>query len=502
MRGREEGSLRAGPGLLVRVGVLLILITAAAGTAADADLWGHLRFGQDILRTHRIVQIDDYSFTSDRPWINHEWLSEVTFAWAYGLAGSLGLLLVKLSAIAALLLVVWRHVVRVAPGSRATLWMLVFAFAGTYWRTHSIRPQIFSVLLFAGLLALLTRADDGRRRGLVMVPAIFALWVNFHGGWIVGLGVLGFWTAVRSVDRRLGWGARVFIAGIGIASVAATLVNPYGRDLWRFMAETVGFARTDIEDWSSVVAFPLRLGLPWALCGVAAILVLARGGRPRHLDYAVIVAGSAIASFRVGRLDAFYALALVMLLTPQIARTWDALVPVSSAPPARPAILAITVMALAIMLVPVVRIVRPYAGCIAIGGAWAPDADAGRFIALNHLEGRMLTWFDWGQYAIWHFGPRLQVSMDGRRETVYTERTIQAHRRLYAADASADTYLRALNPDYIWIPAKLPIAVLLPSRGWVPIFTSPVSRIFARPSRGPFQAVTTTAPSPRCFPGP
>jgi len=157
--------LRAGPALLVRVGLLLILATAAIGTSADADLWGHLRFGQDILRTGSILQVDDYSFTSDRPWINHEWLSEVSFAEAYRFGGATGLVALNLVVIAALLLLVWSHVRRISPASGATMWILTLVFVGTYWRTHSVRPQLFSVLLFALLLVLMTRADDGRRRG-------------------------------------------------------------------------------------------------------------------------------------------------------------------------------------------------------------------------------------------------------------------------------------------------------------------------------------------------
>src|SRR5687768_1447464 len=154
------------------------------------------------------------------------------------------------------------------------------------------------------------------------------------------------------------------------------------------------------------------------------------------------------------------------------------------------------------MLVPAAQIIGPHAKCLTIGGAWAPDEEAGRFIRHNRLKGRMLTWFDWGQYAIWHFGPDLQVSMDGRRETVYTDGTIQAHRRFYAADGTASTYLRALNPDYIWLPQRLPITGTLRAAGWKAAFDGPVSVVFARPGAGPFEQVANAHIGMRCFPGP
>jgi hypothetical protein len=131
-----------------------------------------------------------------------------------------------------------------------------------------------------------------------------------------------------------------------------------------------------------------------------------------------------------------------------------------------------------------------------------PEANAARFIQLNRLQGRMLTWFDWGEYAIWHFGPGLQVSMDGRRETVYTDATIQAHRRFYAADATASAYLRTLDPDYIWLPKRLPITGTLAQEGWLPAFSGPISVVFARAGAGPFQQVGPSTTGMRCFPGP
>ena len=92
--------------------------------------------------------------------------------------------------------------------------------------------------------------------------------------------------------------------------------------------------------------------------------------------------------------------------------------------------------------------------------------------------------------------------MDGRRETVYTAATIQAHRRFYAGDDTALTYLRDLNPDYIWLPTRLPIAGRLAGEGWVTIFSGPVSAVFARAGAGPFQPADTPSAAVRCFPGP
>ena len=62
-------------------------------------------------------------------------------------------------------------------------------------RTQHVRPQLFSVLLFAVLLLILIRADKGPRRLLWLVPPLMAAWANLHGGWMVGLGTFGLWSA-------------------------------------------------------------------------------------------------------------------------------------------------------------------------------------------------------------------------------------------------------------------------------------------------------------------
>ena len=58
--------------------------------------------------------------------------------------------------------------------------------------------------------------------------------------------------------------------------------------------------------------------------------------------------------------------------------------------------------------------------CLAIKDVWMPDLAAAA--QLKGLSGNLWTSFDWGEYAIWHFGPVLRVSIDGRRETVYPTR--------------------------------------------------------------------------------
>ncbi len=504
-----------GPGLLVRAGLGLLLFTAALGTPADADLWGHLTFGRDIIAAGGMhpVQVDHYSFTSDRPWINHEWLSEVSFAGVFGLAGSAGLVTLKLAIIAAVLFVIGWHVRRLRPPPVATLVILTIAFVGTFWRTHTVRPQLFSVLLFAVLLVAMARASEGRLRGLFIVPPLMAVWVNLHGGWIVGLGVFGLWTLFQLFVRRQAPAARWTLIAVGVTAAGATLLNPHGVQMWTFLAETVRLGREDIEEWGSILTHPVALGVPWLITAVAAGAAIWRAPQLRRVDFIAIVLLLAVLSFSVSRLDAFFALSVVILLAEGLVSAFSFVLSVPSAssvsndagsrlraPSA--GVVLISAAAIAAMLWPAAPLIRHYATCLPVGGPWTPEPDAARFITRNHLQGRLLTWFDWGEYAIWHFGPDLRVSMDGRRETVYSLASIQAHRRFYAADDTALSYLRDLNPDYIWLPIRLPIVERLAAAGWTTVFKGPISAVFARTGAGPFLDAGPPSSAVRCFPGP
>ena len=81
----------------VRCMLFLVLAIGLTGAAADADLWGHVRFGQDLLATHRVTSTDTHSFTTDRPWVNHEWLAEIAMASVFTALGPLGLNLLRLA---------------------------------------------------------------------------------------------------------------------------------------------------------------------------------------------------------------------------------------------------------------------------------------------------------------------------------------------------------------------------------------------------------------------
>jgi hypothetical protein len=466
-----------------------------AGAPADPDLWGHVRFGQDLLASHTITRVDPYSFTSDRPWINHEWLSEAAMAAAFDALGVVGLNLLRLGIIALVLWLVWQ---RTAGLSRKYRPMLVAVAAlGITLRALPVRPQLFSLLCFAAVLAIAVRAEDTRRDWpLAFIPPIFVAWVNLHGGWIVGLGTLALWTSACLVHRwrRRWWALPATVA----AAAAATLINPYGVGMWTFIQSTVGLTRPMIGDWLPLYALSPALWLGWVVGAGLCVAAIRRGSRV-PFPYIAVTLVLGIAAIRVSRLDAFFALCATFLLAGALPAEDERSRSHANGPPLLKIVAAISLAAVVIAATVRVR-------TIDIRETLMPERDAVDFVTERGLAGRYVTWFDWGQFITWHLSDRgVLVSMDGRRETVYTDTLIDEHMRFYfagAGNAAGVDFARRLNADYVWLPRQAPVVAALRAGGWTPAFDGPVSVILQSPSRPAIAPRIVNATSRRWFPGP
>jgi hypothetical protein len=483
-----------------RFTIFLALALALAGAGADADLWGHVRFGQDLLASHRVVVPDTYSFTSDKPWINHEWLAEVVMASAFAAGGPLGLNLLRIACLLAIAALIWRRLTAFAPPARVLDALLVVAILGVYGRAEQVRPQMFSLLLFAILLTILTDVDrTGDRRRLAFIAPLMLLWANLHGGWIVGLECLATWAGCKLVFERATAREHIMVIAAILAAVLATAINPYGIRLWWFLLDTVRMNRPYIEEWQPVYRLPAWAWLLWSLpAGLTALAAIRSKFRVYPRD-AVVVSFLAVASLLVSRLDAFFMLAVVFLMAEALAGKWQNRAGDSTQQPRllllRPALVLVAIAAAVFVVIRATR--------IQIGHPPMPEPEAATFVERTGLRGRVLVWFDWGEYVIWHFSPRLRVSIDGRRETVYSDDLIARHMAFYLGDRTSLDLPARIDADYIWLPKWIPVVAPLREGGWTPIFEGPESIILSRSGSNvrPVTVVTVNRET-RVFPGP
>lgn len=470
-------------------GVFALLLALATVTTADSDLWGHLRFGLDTIETHTLPSVDPYSFTQDLPWINHEWLSELVMGMAWMIGGSAGLAVLKGALVAVALFLVWRALSRVNLGAQFVIFAAVAASTAPVART--LRPQLWTLLCLTLLCRVLVE-----RRARYWLPPMFALWANMHGGWVVGLGVLAAWTAAETVvSRRLDIGA----IAVAVASLLATLLTPYGWRLWAFLASTVRMGR-DITEWQPLWNVPPLDVLPWLMAVAAAAWLIWRS--PRDLwPRITVVAMLAYASARVVRIVPLFVACAAILLADAMAARWPR-------PVGRPLMdrspydrLAAAVIAIA-TLAGAGWVATTSMRCIGVETPRAADSEAMRVLR-GAPPGRVVTFFDWGEYAIWHVGPAVRVSMDGRRETVYSDARLEEHAAILDGRPDGLATLAAWRPEYVWLPAtSARTRDWLVAQGYRIEHASDRSFVAVRPDLPPIAPAPPAPPSATaCFPG-
>ncbi|MBI3448867.1 MAG: hypothetical protein HY049_08140 [Acidobacteria bacterium] len=212
---------------------------------SNNDIFIHLKLGEWILAHGAVPSADPFSFTAGgRPYVAHEWLAAVVFHLVHAAAGVNGLILFK----ALLVVLTAGLLVRVAFRLGATLpsilWSSILALHVASARFLE-RPHLFSYLFVAAYLALFFEYREGgrRRAWLYAIPLLHILWVNLHGGHVVGLLLVAVFAVGEAAERWRGRATRadaVAVAALIPATIAASLVNPYGWKLLTFPFELTG----------------------------------------------------------------------------------------------------------------------------------------------------------------------------------------------------------------------------------------------------------------------
>ncbi|OGC99089.1 hypothetical protein A3E17_02100 [Candidatus Amesbacteria bacterium RIFCSPHIGHO2_12_FULL_48_14] len=257
------------------VGVTLWLV---GWRTLDPDFGWHVRMGNYIL-ANGIPQTDPLSYTMPNfPFIDHEWLTNVLMAVGYERLGMAGLAVV----FAVLtLLVVWVAIPRALwRWADAVVILGVIVFLGR----AGVRPQVIDWLFLAILLRVVGEEKVWRKWKWGVVPFMI-LWANLHGGFAMGVAVLGIVLGVKFWEKR-----RVIIAdaGVWILAVVGTWINPYGPRLWHevWMQMTDSNLRWTIAEWQPFFAW-MELGF-WMLVALAGAIVWRYRGETAKWRWAVM----------------------------------------------------------------------------------------------------------------------------------------------------------------------------------------------------------------------
>ena len=473
--------------------VLLTIAVLDSSRYADPDLYGHLRFGQQILLTGHAPRVDPYSYSiTGLAWVSHEWLSDVIIAWLYSHGGAAGLKLLKLGCSAGLV-VTLLFAMEETGASALAQFAILFVAAVRLSAQMQFRPQIFTYLLLSVTLLMLARDTFRGHAPLWTLPPIFALWANLHGGFVVGLGAMGLYALVsgaRAISTHNGAARLVRLCAITAACAMATLLNPYGTAIWFNVLHTVGNPAMleAISEWQPlyratitqyhVAHIPFFYDL--SLFGIFIGLGVALAAAPSSADLAlsaiaVVLIAAAIAQVRnvpLGMIAAIPPLAYHATLWFEAHQGGRA----RFAPPrrqSRAGQAAVTVVAFALA---------------AETGLFSPrlvpsetyPAGALAFMRSRDLYGNILCKYSWNDYLIFHEAPKDRVFIDSRFEMVYPSRIINAFFKFSRAARDAGHTLADFPNDYVLIePNTSSERVMAGASGWKLIYSDGNSMLYA-----------------------
>lgn len=481
------------PGVLCLVLFSGLVFLGGKYTLRCADTLWHIKAGATMLAQRGLITQDIFSHTaSGKPWLAHEWLSEVVMALCHQVAGIAGVVIL-FSLLAActfwLLLLLAKHYLDDPPALFCAFVALLLA------GSHLLaRPHIFTWFFGALTLFILTV----RREKLFLLPPLTLVWANLHGGFLIGLLVQALFLAGFLLDHRPApftvrqwWATAVQCkrpAFILLLSVLAALVNPFGVELFLFPFQvTKEVFINNIGEWT---APNLREIWYFRFYILAILLLLSLNQKRISWTNRLLLLFFANAAFRYVRQVSLAAIFLTPLLIELIipwAERFRSLLPAKKDDAKQLALSPFTgpvvTFSLAVALF-ITGSVNPPAWqrlsekIFPLPESFSPAAV--RYLAEHPPSGRMFNEYSLGGYLIYALDPPRQVFIDGRAD-MYGEKIFTDYGKIARADKEADALLAQYGVDWIIFPWDRPLLRYLKAGGdWAEVYLDSKVAILVR----------------------
>lgn len=395
------------------------------------DFWWHLATGRAIVAQAAIPTLDSFSYTRmGVPFYNQGWLAQLLMYGLYQFGGLALILLVQALVIALAYGLLLRLCVLRTGRLRLSVALLLLLTLPLSFDNWNVRPQSYAFPLFAAFLMILTEYRLGGRNRLWLLPPLMALWVNIHGTFVLGLGLVGLTFAgealkalarVGRTDEAPGVGRPVLRARFvlwGALTALAILLNPRGPGVLGYVRDLLGsnavtslvteWAPPTIRDAGGVIFFLFVIG-----CG--AVLIYARR-RPDLTDLLLFGVFLWLALGAVRNIVWFGFVA-----TPLVVVQAATLLPPPGAPRRSagvPALNAALIGMLGLLLALGLPWVKPALLPPSVGALLSEDTPVAAVAALQRQPDRPLHLFhamSYGSYLIWA-APEQKVFIDPRIE--------------------------------------------------------------------------------------
>ena len=445
------------------------------------DLGWHLAAG-DLIRERGAVPFQDpWSFTlGDKRWYNLSWLWDVIASVIVQTTGLTGL---ALSVIACgVIIVACLTSASLASGASAVAACLSVFAASVLYPSFATDPNTYlsaspntATMLFCAIFY----AACFRRQGLIVLPALMALWVNLHGGFVIGFLLIGLFggDALLKQDWAI---VRTYVL-VGLGCFAAVFINPLGWHIYEGVTATLGhFVQAQITEWEP---YHRTMRMPGNLPAIVYMLVFValelRYGRshrvplvPRVLAWLFLLLG--LHQFR-------YMSFFFMFSAIPVALHIDRLLPKrTSHLELNKAMLAAGIAGACALPLTFMQ-VRPTLGL----SEMISQADA-RYLQAHHSHSRVLNHWNVGGLVIYYTRGTVPVFVDGRAATAYPDDLLRDYLKLATDtfdEAAWDYALEKYRIDTVfWVKAHQEARqYLVGKKGWKEEYSGLYETIYVKP---------------------
>ena len=410
------------------------------------DFWWHLKAGEVIVTTRSIPKTDLFSFTAaGHPFILQNWLAEVIYYASYRAGGLALIVALNAMLLVAALLPVY-HLCRQATSSikLSVLSALLPAVLLLYF--GSVRSQVFSFALFSAFYWVLSSYRSRQRDLLWTLPLMTIVWVNLHGAFVLGLGLIVLFL-VCELARRIAYAdtpdtlSSRELRRLGfflVLSVLATVVNPETYKIYAYIraVATNPASQALVLEWQPPRITELAgIILFYAPFFITLLVMLGASRKPALVDLVLVLTFSILGLSAV-RNGVWFAL----IAAPVVARyystidfsavtlalqrvrvgkafvSWLAMRRESAAPIRYRLNRQIAVFMLTIVIL-VTPWVYPHLGNPAFGNTlWETSTPVGAmdYIQQHAVQGNIFHPQVYGDYLIWRVWPEQRSFIDGR----------------------------------------------------------------------------------------
>jgi hypothetical protein len=463
------------PGLLVRwielarrSGLTLFLIALTSAyyllnariLLGHYDLGWHLAAGDLIRAQGKLPLHDPWSFTAGaQPWVNLSWAWDVFASALFQHTQFTGLVLLVLlcgAAITAMLAALCRR-------SGAS----IAAFPNVYLAASpNLATMLFAVIFYGECLA--------RSRRLYALPALMLLWANLHGGFVLGIFIIGIFGGMALIKRD--WAGLKLYAAAGAGCVIASFFTPLGWHIYQAATTTVGnYVQAYITEW---LPYYRNITLPDGIPGILYILIFAvlelRGKGKCPLEARLLSWMFLALGFYQFRYMAFFFLFSAVPLALHLDRLL----------PQRPAVEKSLWLAGLVIgcTLPVIFVgMEPAFGLVPL----VSEQDV-HYLQTHYPRARLLNHWNDGGDLIFYLRGTIPIFVDGRAATAYPENLLRDYFALSdetVNEAAWDAMLAKYNIDTVlWMKSHDALRHFLVSkRGWKETYDGAYASIYVKP---------------------